>query len=637
VEGRITVPQVGEVVAEEHTGASIQYDRGKLDQANSVGEVLDSGPGADVRNFGAPGSYSTLSLRGADSDQVAVYLDGMLLNQASGGGVDLSDIELAHAETITVYRGTTPVQLGHALPGGSVNIQTPRPGGEPRGRIKAEMGSFGERGLSAMGLGQAGKWELLGAVTTRRAKNHFVYTDDRGTELNTADDREVHRKNAQVRQSSALAKVGRALPGGSRMDGFVRYLDKRQGLPTATNADVDTRLDTQRAQSRLRLEDRSLFGLGRLAGMAAIHGKLREEVFDDRDNAVGLESQHNRYRTRAVGLSGYVEWLGDQHSAILRTDASEERYVARNLLSDRTVTEAQRVRVELAASHKAHLFQRRFLVSTTVRHRRVTDSAEVIDSGIGSTAADRDVQHHWTTGELGLRWKAGGGWSLRANVAEYVRTPSFYELFGDRGLVAGNSDLEAERGINSDIGVAWQGRWYRRWLPRAELSVTAFRNRVDSMIVRTFSARGVGQAENIGHARLIGVEAAARLDLSSALRLEAQGTVQETENRSGISGFEGKQLPGVPGYTYGTALRYERENWSLFHELDVEGDRYYDSANLLKAEDQVVHNAGGSVSLGNWKLRITGRNLTDDNYEDFNGYPRPGRSWRAELIYGGVE
>ncbi|HMB30873.1 MAG TPA: TonB-dependent receptor plug domain-containing protein, partial [Desulfohalobiaceae bacterium] len=92
----------------------------------SLAEVIEKEAGVQVRQSGGLGSFSSVSLRGSSSDQVMVFLDGVLLNDASGGGVDLSNISLSDVESIEIYRGITPANFGRSSIGGAINIRTNR-------------------------------------------------------------------------------------------------------------------------------------------------------------------------------------------------------------------------------------------------------------------------------------------------------------------------------------------------------------------------------------------------------------------------------------------------------------------------------------------------------------------------------
>ena len=50
--------------------------------------ILDQAVGVKTRRYGGLGSFSTVSIRGSTAEQVQVFLDGVSLNQAMGGGVD---------------------------------------------------------------------------------------------------------------------------------------------------------------------------------------------------------------------------------------------------------------------------------------------------------------------------------------------------------------------------------------------------------------------------------------------------------------------------------------------------------------------------------------------------------------------
>ena len=55
-----------------------------------------------VQDLGS--GFATVSIRGSTAEQVVVYLDGVPLNRALGGGVNLADLPLAQIESIEIYR-----------------------------------------------------------------------------------------------------------------------------------------------------------------------------------------------------------------------------------------------------------------------------------------------------------------------------------------------------------------------------------------------------------------------------------------------------------------------------------------------------------------------------------------------------
>ena len=65
-------------------------------------DMLDEQPGLRSTRLGGLGSFSSLSIRGSTGDQVLVFVDGIPLNSAEGGPVDLSAIPLGPVDSIAI-------------------------------------------------------------------------------------------------------------------------------------------------------------------------------------------------------------------------------------------------------------------------------------------------------------------------------------------------------------------------------------------------------------------------------------------------------------------------------------------------------------------------------------------------------
>lgn len=624
--------RVGDVLRSEHTGSMSRYSGREMGRgASSVGEVLERGVGTEVRTIGAPGSYSTVSLRGADSDQVAVYLDGMLLNEAMGGGVNLAELELAHAQSIEVYRGISPVQFGYGVPGGTVNIRLPRPGDGRPWKVGGEYGSFGQQALSVLGQTSGAKWSVLGAATRRTADNDFELTDNIADRRRSFDG--SRRRNADFEQNSGFIKVDRELHNRQRLAGFVRYFHKDQGLPRWDNRPSATRLETQVIQARGRWSNAGLYSTP-----WGVYGELftshKQDVYDDRGGNIGLGDQHNRYQTLATGVSGYAEYVGRINTLAMRADWRYEEFLGEDLLGYAPDSQAERNSLNAVLGNTAYLFDERLVVAVALRYKGVSDEGRVRSTGIGADFEQREITQSWTTPTLGVRFWLTDNLAFRVNAGEYVRSPNLDELFGDRGLVRGNPHLKAETGENLDLGFEWSRQWQRSWLPSMGVELAYFRNRVEDMIIRTFDSRGVGQSNNLAQAEIDGLEAAATTSLTHNLSVELRGTVTDSEQISEMLFADGKMLPGRFRYQYGAGVVYDPGEWEWYYGFDSKEEMYYDTANLLPAEDRVRHDLSVSRKMGGLKLSFSINNLTDEFYEDYRGHPRPGRSWHLSLSYG---
>src|SRR5437773_884890 len=155
------------------------------DRITSVPELLRDLVGVQVRGLG--GEFATVSIRGSSAEQVMVYLDGVPLNRALGGGVNLADLPLGQVESIEVYRGFTPATLPSASIGGAVLIHTRRPDGRNAGSASVSYGSFTTGEVIASLSGSRGPCDYALGADAATSRADFSYLDDNATTFTTAD------------------------------------------------------------------------------------------------------------------------------------------------------------------------------------------------------------------------------------------------------------------------------------------------------------------------------------------------------------------------------------------------------------------------------------------------------------------
>ncbi len=116
-----------------------------------VSDLLATTPGVTVTRNGGLGSTTSLRIRGAESEQTLVLIDGVKLNDPSsaGGGFNFADLLMGDFARIEVLRGPQSALWGSQAIGGVVNIVTPVPDGPLTAASSAEGGSFGTAGASA--------------------------------------------------------------------------------------------------------------------------------------------------------------------------------------------------------------------------------------------------------------------------------------------------------------------------------------------------------------------------------------------------------------------------------------------------------------------------------------------------------
>ncbi|MDH3451433.1 MAG: TonB-dependent receptor, partial [Gammaproteobacteria bacterium] len=577
-----STPVQYEVLARETFSAS----------ALTLPQVLERAMGTQVQSSGGLGSFSTVSLRGASSEQVLIYLDGVPLNDASGGGFDLGAIDLEQLQRIEIFRGATPLELGGASLGGAINLVTRQADQQTAAHVKTTVGSFATRGLAGGWQQSTGRDGLLLNASALASDNDFEIRNDNGTSFNTDDDFDEPRNNADFEQYHLLGKWRHSFGADAALTVALQAFHKGQGLPDLSNdADTGTRLDTETLRLQNRLDVLRLGDDPRTSASVNLFAVDKQEVFDDRQGQIGLQVQHTRGTTRRVGIDGFVNRNADDTTLRGVIESYRETYTFEDLLQVLADSESQRDAVTLGTEMNHYTLDNRLILSGVLRGQWVRDDLEATDASAGVPPTVEQQSYDLVSPQLGVKYVLNAQSHVKANVGRYARIPAFFELFGDRGFFLGNEELEPETGTNVDIGVqyAWHapGAWYHQGVVTSEV----FYNRAQDLIARVFDAQGVGRSENVSRATIAGLSLAASLQPITALQVDVSATVMDTKIDSELTSFDGNQLPGRFAQSYRLTIAWTAAQWRYALESYLRKEMYFDSANLLPAADQLWSDA----------------------------------------------
>jgi vitamin B12 transporter len=122
-------------------------------QAETVLELLRDVPGVDVVQSGSRGTTTSVFIRGANSNQTLVLIDGVEVNSTTLGAFNFAHLTTENIERIEVLRGAGGTLYGSQAVGGVINIITKRGQGPLEAGLSAEggNGSTHRQTLSLMG------------------------------------------------------------------------------------------------------------------------------------------------------------------------------------------------------------------------------------------------------------------------------------------------------------------------------------------------------------------------------------------------------------------------------------------------------------------------------------------------------
>ena len=242
--------ETGEVDMELTPGFFTVIDRSQFQgRMENVADVIEKEAGVQVRQQGGLGGFlHRVSLRGSSSDQVMIYLDGILLNDGSGGGVNLGNISLSDVGPSRCYRGTTPANFSKASIGGVVNIKTLKAEEGFKASASAGYGSFNTRQAIGLCQPQAGPVRLprLGRLLGQRQRFRDLQRQRHPIQQGRRPLRKPEQRRVRARPTF-LFKAGYDLGDKFRLDGMNQFFYKDQGLPPGTTA-PDRRLPDHQAQ-----------------------------------------------------------------------------------------------------------------------------------------------------------------------------------------------------------------------------------------------------------------------------------------------------------------------------------------------------------------------------------------------------
>ena len=605
----------------------------------SLAELLEGTVGLHVRSFGGLGAFATVSLRGSTAEQVNIYVDGVLLNTALGGGVNLSDIPLDSIESIDIYRGFTPTFLDSASIGGAIDIRTRRPGAGHATNGSLSFGSYETVEVSATASWAGTGPRRVGGLVSfngRGTRGDFRFWDNNGTFANGSDDGYETRVNNRSWIADLLGRTGFALEEGGRLQFSGQVTRRRQGVPgidafqsESANAEMTRTLVTVGYEKDQWIADDLSLDLD------LAYVRTSQEFSDQDGDTTGGRPINTGDILQSATPSFLIGWKPGPHQSVtVMTSArldTADRTDALNPISDRG--RATRWTWNIAAEDELHLAGGRFVMTPSLRWSRYISSFDADDSVPMPGAADDSDED--LAPRLGMAWFATPGVSFRANVGRFYRIPNFMEIFGNQGSIKGNGSLHPEEGLNYDIGMTWS-------TSRTSLETVLFQSLADDLIQFVQVSQSQVVAANTGQARITGVEASFAFGLWGKVDGSLNYTWQHAEDRSDTFS-RGSDLPGRPRHEGAARIR-GLFDWGIpYYRFDYIGPTYFDTAaatlagsgiprDEIRVPGRYFHGFGYTRRIGkHYGVTVEVDNIFNIKTVDVVRYPLPGRMVQVEL------
>ena len=560
------ITQVGQSVS------VITRDDIERTQAIAVTDVLARIPGVSTSQAGAFGQPASVFIRGAESAQSLVLIDGVRINDPGdvGGGFDFGALTIGQFDRVEVVRGSSGVLWGSRAIGGVINFITPRPTEEWHARAQAE---YGWRDQKQAGASAAGK---LGPVGLTLGVNWL-----KGDGFSAFDER----------------------LGGKEKDGFESK---------SANARAEVELTPGLSADLGGFWTKATYGYDNTGADALNFGLKRDELGYANLRYSGLDGRLNA--RVGYGLTNSRRISDDAVFGPFETNGRTERFE-----SQVSFAPIELVSVLIGAETEKQKFRDNFgsRASTSIDSYFGNLTLHPL-SGLtlngGMRYDDNADFGHRTTFAANGAWVIGSGVNapvLRASYNEGFKAPSLFQLYTNAGFRA--LDPETSKGWDSGIE-----------LPFAEgagrFTLTYFDRKTKNLIdfdLTTFNYF------NVGRARAKGLELGMQVVNWNGFDVNLAYTYLDATNE-----ITGAQLARRPrNNLYASIDKIWNVGLKLGVDLRVGGGRYDDMANTNYLDGFVVVGLRGSFAVTR-NVEVYGRvdNLFDEHYEVVRTYGTPGRS-----------
>ncbi|MCQ2104330.1 MAG: TonB-dependent receptor [Fibrobacter sp.] len=610
----------------------------------SAAEILSSLPGIQSYKQGGMGSFQTVSIRGIAARNILICVDGVPLNDASGGAADLGAIDLNGIEKIEVYKDRVPAKFGGTGLGGAINFVTKsavhKDGSHGKrergvsGRVIATIGSHNSfEGAAQISASPKDSVEFTATISARHSDNDYEFLNRNGTAYNKDDDFTDKRENAEFTEYTGNLKY-RVLHKGdffSTVSTSVTHTEA--GNPghessqtkvaefVGDNAQVSYRLETPVLLQCLLLE-------------AGVAGKFEKNVSGSYYPLDFIGYSYPDFIK--YGLAGYrlmPEAVGtlilDRFEATLRAAASTEHWEARGTIRDFGVdryTTSIAANAEYAFTKWLSLFAEGNILKTIDD----VDGGKFLMPTGTATISDAETRNISFAGmvqaKFGKKESLFGG---NVSIGRFYRQPQLMELYGVYQGVLSNPKLKDETAVRFEAGGFVQSP-----SRKTTLRATYFDSYLENGIFWTVSTNTM-KAFNVNDARIQGVELEMNSRPVSFFETTLRGTIQDPRDDGKLKMYNGKLLPGEPVHSYfAEGKLYLPLHLDLAFDVNYRTRIYTDRANRTRQPPVTRYNA--ALGFNPWeptRLIFSITNISDETYTNiYSPNPTPGREFHFTIL-----
>lgn len=618
-----------EIVPYQHMDEQLLENMGCL----SVADAVRYFSGVQLKDYGGVGGIKTLDIRSMGTNHMGVFYDGIQLNNAQNGQIDLGRFSLENMEAIDLYNGQRGEPLQSAKDYGSAGTvylrsKVPQFAKDETYHISAGIkgGSFGLINPSfywQQKLSDSVSMSAGAEYTYATGRYKFRYTSY-NPDGSLAYDTTAVRENADINAVRAEAGFFGKVKNGEWRAQVYNYYSER-GLPGYIARNVfthgqrqwDDAFFVQGSYKQTYFKRYSILANAKYAFDYTRYLnpdttlQLVDNTYRQQEVYLSLAQSVKIFKFWEMSLSADFQY--NYLDANLRDFAYPNRYTG--LVALATYFKFPNVKVQASVLGT-------FVHETVKTGRAADDKAEFTPSLMVSVRP-------WATVPF----------DIRAFYKRIFRMPTFNDLYYTS---IGSADLDPEYVNQYDVGLSYQYLNSSGIFSGFDIQVDGYHNYVENKIVAIPASNPFRwQMKNYGKVSITGVDAS--MDFSfqwckfwaANLRLVYGYQTAADESYAEDSPYYGGQLPYTPWHSGSVIADISYKTVNLNYSFIYTGERYSSSANIPVNYVQPWYTHDLAISYGfavkkvDMRVGVEVNNLLNQQYEVIVGYPMPGTNFKV--------
>ncbi|MEO8887086.1 MAG: TonB-dependent receptor [Mucilaginibacter sp.] len=597
--------------------------------AFNVADAVRNFSGVVIKDYGGIGGLKTISVRGLGANHTSVIYDGVQVNDAENGQVDLGKLNLNNIREISLYNGQPPniTQPARSFAAASIlSIKTIKP------QLTADKPYQITAGIKAGSFGLfnpylqwqqrlSNTWSVIVNTYNENANGEYMYQIHNGNTVT-----QQTRINSGINAQQIDASLYHAKNDSNQFNLHVNYYNSDRGLPGAvvlyTPPPSGQHLWNQDLFIQAGYEHTWQTGFHLLVNSKFSKGFLH--YLDPQfPNTAHLLDQHftqrEYYQSAALSYTILPNWqisyAADVAINNMDADLPTFRYPTRLTILNVLATNLNIGKATLQAS----------LLNTNI--------SETIRTG--TTVPDRNI--YSPTIVATVRPFSDQGFKLRGFYKYIFRVPTFNELYYG---FSPNVNLKPEFANQYDLGIAYH-KALNCLLDYVTVSADGYYNNVTNKIVYIPSVY-TASVQNYGKVDIKGldvnIKTEARLGMAYKALITVNYSYQDAINVTDpTTSTYLNQLPYIPKNTIALNVGINKGNWGFYYNQISSSSRYFNNNNTPDAylapyavgDASVVYK--GLINKLPIVLSAEINNLFNRDYVVIQSYPMPGRSFRISF------